>query len=96
LTLTKNDDKSWAPPGVQPAGLRPVHKPGKRDELLLLINSRNPILTIETPEEERVEQMLFEVAAQLNVPLFSWSVTTGLARFHGAPIYNAPCNKKGL
>ena len=62
---------------------------GKRDELRLLVNSRHPILTIETSEEERVEQMLFEVASELTVPLFTWSVTTGLARYHGAPIYNS-------
>lgn len=81
LTLTSNDNKIPPPHAAL--------KPGKRDELLLLINSRNPILTIETSEEERAEQLLFEVAAQLNVPLFTWSVTTGLARFHGSPIYNS-------
>jgi ATP-dependent 26S proteasome regulatory subunit len=92
LTITKNDDKSSA----QPTVLLPVARSGKRDELLLLINSRNPILTIETPEEERVEQMLFEVAHQLNVPLFTWSVTTGLARFHGAPIYSSETPESAL
>jgi ATP-dependent 26S proteasome regulatory subunit len=92
LTLAKNDDKKTA----QPAELRPVQKSDKRDELLLLINSRNPILTIETPEEERVEQMLFEVAAQLSVPLYTWSVTTGLARFHGAPIYSSEAPEAAL
>src|SRR5205814_1673347 len=61
----------------------------KRDELLLLINSHHPILTIETPEEERAEQLILEVATQLGVPFFTWSVTTGLARFHGAPIYSS-------
>jgi len=96
LTLTKNDEKSGLPNSVQPVALRPVLKSGKRDELLLLINSRNPILTIETPEEERVEQMLFEVASQLNVPLFTWSVTTGLARFHGAPIYSSETPEAAL
>src|SRR5262249_15130935 len=60
----------------------------KCDDLRLLINSRHPILTIETTEEDRVEQLLIEVATDLAVPLFTWSVTLGLARFHGAPIYN--------
>ena len=60
----------------------------KEEELRLLVNSRHPIITVETPEEERVEQLLVEVAADLAVPLFTWSVTTGLARLHGAPIYN--------
>src|SRR2546427_6624398 len=35
---------------------------------------------IETAEEGRVEELLAEVAAELGVPLFLWSVTTGLAR----------------
>ncbi len=70
-------------------GSHPAVVFGKRDELRLLVNSRHPILTIETSEEERVEQMLFEVASELTVPLFTWSVTTGLARYHGAPIYNS-------
>jgi AAA+ superfamily predicted ATPase len=60
----------------------------KREDLRLLINSRHPVLTIETTEEDRVEQLLLEVATDLGVPLFTWSVTLGLARFHGAPIYN--------
>ncbi len=62
--------------------------PGKgtdrRDELRLLINSKHPIIVVETHEERRVEELLAEVALELNVPLFSWSVTSGLAR-HGAP-----------
>jgi AAA+ superfamily predicted ATPase len=69
---------------------------GRREELMLLINSRHPILTVETPEEERVEQLLLEVATQLAVPLFTWSVTTGLARFHGAPIYNSDTPEAAL
>src|SRR5262245_29135255 len=60
----------------------------KREDLRLLINSHHPVLTIETTEEDRVEQLLLEVATDLGVPLFTWSVTLGLARFHGAPIYN--------
>lgn len=68
----------------------------KRDELRLLINSRHPVLTIETTEEDRAEQLLFEVAADLGVPLFTWSVTQGLARFHGAPIYNSESPESAL
>ncbi len=63
-------------------------KTSKQDELRLLVNSRHPIITVETPEEERFEQMLLEVAAELGVPLFEWSVTTGLAKCHGTPIYD--------
>jgi ATP-dependent 26S proteasome regulatory subunit len=66
----------------------PARHRDKHDELRLLVNSRHPIITVETPEEERLEQMLLEVAAELAVPLYTWSVTAGLAKAHGAPIYN--------
>ena len=54
--------------------------PDKRDELRLLINSRHPIITVETSEEGRVEGLLAEVAAELDIPFYTWSVTTGLVR----------------
>jgi AAA+ superfamily predicted ATPase len=60
----------------------------KHDELRLLVNSRHPIITVETPEEERLEALLFDVASEMRVPLYEWSVTTGLSKAHGAPIYN--------
>src|SRR5262249_14245566 len=62
--------------------------PTKRDELRLLINSHQPIITVETAEEERLESLLADVALEMNIPFFRWSVTSGLARFHGEPIYN--------
>jgi len=92
MTLTKNDSTNAG----QTTSQRSAPKLDKRDELLLLINSRNPILTIETSEEERAEQLLFEVATQLGVPLFTWSVTTGLARFHGSPIYSSETPEAAL
>src|SRR5258708_36266920 len=74
---------------------RPNH-PNKHDELRLLINSRHPIITVETPEEERLEALLIELAAELGVPLYEWSVTTGLARTHGAPLYNTDNPEQAL
>jgi ATP-dependent 26S proteasome regulatory subunit len=71
-------------------------KPNKHDELRLLVNSRHPIITVETPEEERFEQMLLEEAAELGVPLYEWSVTTGLAKLHGAAIYNTEQPEQAL
>ena len=61
----------------------------KQAELRLLINSRNPILTVETAEEQRFTNLLERVAADLNIPLFVWSVTQGLTKLHGAPLYNS-------
>ena len=68
----------------------------KHDELRLLVNSRHPIITVETPEEERFEQLLVDVATELGVPLFEWSVTAGLAKAHGAPIYNTEQPEQAL
>jgi ATP-dependent 26S proteasome regulatory subunit len=73
--------------GSAAAASRPL-QPNKHDELRLLINSHHPILTVETSEEERLEAMLMDVAMELGVPLYEWSVTTGLAKAHGAPLYN--------
>lgn len=74
--------------GTGPGAARP-RQPNKHDELRLLINSRHPIITVETPEEERLEALLMDVATELGVPLYEWSVTTGLAKAHGAPLYNS-------
>lgn len=68
----------------------------KHDELRLLVNSRHPIITVETSEEERIEQLLFDITSELGVPLYTWSVTTGLAKFHGAPIYNSDNPEQAL
>src|SRR4051812_42323987 len=71
-------------------------RPNKHDELRLLVNSRHPIITIETPEEERVEEILFDIATEMGVPLYTWSVTAGLAKFRGAPIYNTDNPEQAL
>jgi AAA+ superfamily predicted ATPase len=68
---------------------RATAKPDKHDELRLLVNSRHPLITVETPEEQRLEQMLLQVAAELSVPLYEWSVTEGLSKQGGAAIYNS-------
>jgi SpoVK/Ycf46/Vps4 family AAA+-type ATPase len=99
------------PPGA-PAALQPLkspvsagvslgaagrsNPPSKHDELRLLINSRHPIITVETAEEERLEVMLLDVATELAVPLYEWSVTTGLAKAHGAPMYNTDNPEQAL
>jgi len=49
-------------------------------ELKTLIQSRHPIVTIDTVEEERVDSLLRAVAADLRVPFFTWTVTHGLQR----------------
>ena len=73
-----------------------ANPPNKHDELRLLINSLHPIITVQTPEEERLEVMLLDVATELSVPLYEWSVTTGLAKAHGAPMYNTDNPEQAL
>ncbi len=86
-----------APPlSVRPAGSVVTTKPDKHDELRLLVNSRHPLITVETPEEERLEQMLLEVATELGVQLYEWSVTAGLAKYRGAAIYNTEQPEQAL
>jgi AAA+ superfamily predicted ATPase len=68
----------------------------KRDLLCLLINSRNPIISVETTEEQRFFSLLERVAERLLIPLYVWSVTTGLSRAHGAALYNSDLPEQAL
>jgi len=77
-------------------GMGTTAKPNKHDELRLLVNSRHPIITVETPEEERFEQMVLDVATELGVPFYEWSVTAGLSKYHGAAIYNTEQPEQAL
>jgi hypothetical protein len=52
-------------------------------DLEALIQSRHPIVTIDTVEEERVDNLLQSVASTLHMPLFTWTVTHGLQRVGG-------------
>lgn len=61
----------------------------KQEELRLLINSRSPIITVETGEEERFMKLLAAGASDLSVAWYAWSVTEGLAKFGGAALYNS-------
>jgi ATP-dependent 26S proteasome regulatory subunit len=89
--------------------LRPVQAPvapttgsagaawsAKREALALLVNSRNPIVTVETSEEQRLSALLERVAEELGIPLYVWSVTTGLGRFGGAALYNSDQPEQAL
>jgi AAA+ superfamily predicted ATPase len=66
------------------------------NQLTLLINSRNPIITVETSEEQRFLAVLERVAVQLDIPLYVWSVTTGLRRAGGAALYNSDQPEQAL
>ena len=51
-----------------------------KNELKLLVQSRYPIIYIETWEEDRAAALVEAVAAELKVPFYVWTVTTGLIR----------------
>jgi ATP-dependent 26S proteasome regulatory subunit len=48
------------------------------EQLKLLIEADNPIISIETPDEPRAVRIVRAVAASMGVPLYEWSVTEGL------------------
>jgi len=51
-----------------------------------LILSFHSLIAIETVEEERVRELLNEIAADLRLPLYEWSITSGFARVHGSRV----------
>jgi ATPase family protein associated with various cellular activities (AAA) len=53
------------------------------EDLRLLVQSRYPILYVETFDEERLVELLARVASDLGLPFYAWSVTQGLTR-HGS------------
>ncbi len=46
--------------------------------LKLLVESRHPLIAIETRDEERAVELVREVAAELKRPLYEWSMTSGM------------------
>jgi hypothetical protein len=55
-------------------------------DLKSLVLSFHSLIAIETVEEERVRMLLHEVAVDLRLPMFEWSLTMGFHRFNGAAI----------
>ena len=59
-----------------------VRKTGKfpmnAENLRLLIQAGNPIISMETPDESRAIRLVREVALAAKLPLMEWSVTEGL------------------
>ncbi len=49
-------------------------------DLRLLIQSRYPILYVETYDEERLAERLARIARELGLPFYGWSATRGLER----------------
>lgn len=49
-------------------------------DLELLLKSQTPLVVIETHEELRARELVEKLSQRIQVPLFEWSVTTGLQR----------------
>jgi hypothetical protein len=57
-------------------------------ELALLIKSRYPVVFVESIDEEYVVNQLRQIASQLGLISYQWSVTTGLQRgYKEGPYY---------
>lgn len=50
------------------------------DQLMLLIRSGHPIISVETLEEDRATKIVRSAADKLGYPLYEWSVTEGLVK----------------
>ncbi|HMD31564.1 MAG TPA: hypothetical protein VKG84_06620, partial [Candidatus Acidoferrales bacterium] len=71
---------------VNPASSAPAST--LRDDLRLLVHSHIPLIVAETTEEGRLESLLCAIAAELQLPIFVWTMTAGLIRHGGqGPIY---------
>jgi hypothetical protein len=57
-------------------------------DLEALTRSFHSLIAVETVEEERVREIVAEVAATLQQPFFEWSVASGFRRGHGLAIGN--------
>ncbi len=68
-----------------------------RSDLALMIQSRYPFIAVDTSEEDRLEMTLAQVAGDLRVSFFVWTVTNGL-HCYGLPnaIYDSRRPLKGL
>jgi MoxR-like ATPase len=65
-------------------------------ELKVLIQSMHPVVLMQTIEEERVDDLLRAVAAELKLPIFTWTVTRGLQRVDGTGMIHGTAEPKTL
>jgi SpoVK/Ycf46/Vps4 family AAA+-type ATPase len=67
------------------------------DELTLLIKSKYPVIFVESIDEEYVVNQLRQIASQLGLIFYQWSVTAGLQRgFNESPYYQTGDPEKML
>ncbi|MAX38367.1 AAA family ATPase [Gimesia sp.] len=59
------------------------------NSLELLIRSGNPLISIETLDEQRALKVIQEIAINLKKPIFEWSTTAGLCRLENGSLKSA-------
>src|SRR5688500_11161861 len=71
-------------------------QPNVFHELKTLVRSMHPVVLIESAEEERVDDLLRALAAELRLPLFTWTVTKGLQRIDGTGAIHGTADPRTL
>ena len=66
------------------------------EDLRILLASRYPLVIAEMQDERRFLDILRGAAAELELPVWTWSVTRGLARDGGEPVYQTTSVPKAL
>src|SRR5687768_12683281 len=65
-------------------------------DLKTLVRSMHPVVVIDTTEEERLDELLRALAADLRLPLFTWTVTRGLQRIDGTGMIHGTAEPRTL
>lgn len=69
---------------------RPDPKSDPQQRLRIIIDSSTPVVVIESVEERRALRIVREAAAELQLPVFEWSIADGLARAGASPVDAPP------
>ncbi len=59
------------------------------NSLALLLQSGNPLIALETIDESRALEYVYEVAEKLDLPVLQWSMTDGLRRYRKGVVYDS-------
>src|SRR5687768_13889279 len=62
-----------------PVAPTPHGPPASTHDLRTLVLSRHPAIALETAEEDRADALVRSVAADLQMPVWTWTITRGLA-----------------
>lgn len=66
------------------------------DSLPLLIRSGNPLIVIDTMDEARALERVYQAGEELEMPTLQWSLTGGLRRFRKGLLYESPTDENKI